>query len=384
MGTIITEDAFKALQKFVRSLEAYADKVENLTSTVSSLSATQHQQADTLANLERMMKQLLIAQGKTPVSEESETVHPPEGDSAIHEAPDDNHSLIRYAKMDFPLFSGDEDPIVWLLRCESYFRNANIRDSNRINFASHHIIGEAQLWYHSETELMQFSSWAAIKTECCLSFGPPRSINALGELKQLLQAGRNIDEYVKDFRTLLMRAGTVQPNQRVDLFTGGLDEIICIDVDRTKPQTLNEAINTARDFSRKCQLLGLLSSKPAPLQTDNNIAQSSARVPLPIRPSPNQQQSKFKFLTPEQKAERIAKNLCYNCDEKFYPAGTHAVESPEFHLNVVTYFKLEDKLDLQDGGDDAFVGRNKSSSSSSLVSHRPVTRSQIRDHITLA
>nr|GLL17129.1 uncharacterized protein LOC109160849 [Ipomoea trifida] len=49
MGNNITEDpAFKALQKSIRSLEAYADKIENLSSTVSSLSATQHQQADAL------------------------------------------------------------------------------------------------------------------------------------------------------------------------------------------------------------------------------------------------------------------------------------------------------------------------------------------------
>ncbi|XP_019171796.1 PREDICTED: uncharacterized protein LOC109167247 [Ipomoea nil] len=242
-----------------------------------------------------MMKQLLIAQGKTPV--------------------------IRYAKMDFPLFSGDEDPSLWLLRCESYFRNANIPDSDRINFAAHHMIGEAQLWYHSETELMKFPSWAAFKTDCCLSFGPPRSINALGELKQLFQAGRNIDEYVKEFRTLLVRAaraGTVQPNQRVDLFTGGLDEIIRIDVEHTKPKTLNEAINTARDFSASANCWDLFSTKPSPLQTSNNIAQSSAHVPLPIPPSTNQQQPKFKFPIPEQKAECIAKNLCYNCDEFFF------------------------------------------------------------------
>nr|GME14727.1 Retrotransposon gag protein [Ipomoea batatas] len=231
---------------------------------------------------------------------------------------------------------------------------------------------------------MQFSSWEAFKIECCLSFRPPRSINALGELKQMFQAGRNIDEYVKDFHTLLMRAGTVQPNQQVDLFTGGLDEIARIDVERTKPKTLNEAINTARDFSRKCQLLGLLSSKPAPLQTNNNIAQSSACVPLPIRPSPNQQQSKFKFLTPEQKAERIAKNLCYNCDEKFFPGHKcchlfilWTLEDGEEPPAWLTSTENFPEFSLNAHSSTTTIGRKKSASSSSSVSHRPEAKPKI-------
>lgn len=150
-GYNLTEDhPFKAQQTSVRSL-AQADKIDNLTTIVASLSATQHNQMASLANLKKLIKQFLIRQSKEPsLEDESETIHQHQEDSLTAEL-HNHHSLIKYAKMDFPLFFGD-DPHVWLLRCDSYFRNAHIPDSERIiNFASYHMIGEPSLWYHSET-----------------------------------------------------------------------------------------------------------------------------------------------------------------------------------------------------------------------------------------
>nr|GMD83635.1 uncharacterized protein LOC109160849 [Ipomoea batatas]GMD92068.1 uncharacterized protein LOC109160849 [Ipomoea batatas]GMD92069.1 uncharacterized protein LOC109160849 [Ipomoea batatas] len=256
------ESAIKALQKSVKALELQHDKIENLSTTVASLSTSSLTQAASLANLEKLVQQLLTSLGKQPVQEEdSVTTVPTEGISTMADIGHHYYRFSRYPKVEFPLFSGEEDPMVWLLRCESSFRHADTPDHKRVPLAAHHMIGEAQLWYHSEIAVSPFASWASFKEECCLSFGPPRSINTLGELKLLFQSNRHIDDYVNDFRAHLARASTVLPAQRVDLFTGGLDEVLRIDVERAKPSSLNEAINTARDFYRKCHVIFECDSK---------------------------------------------------------------------------------------------------------------------------
>nr|GMC64633.1 Retrotransposon gag protein [Ipomoea batatas] len=324
MGTDLNiESAIKALQKSVKALELQHDKIENLSTTVASLSASSHAQAASLANLEKLVQQLLTNLGKQPVQEEdSVTTVPTEGISTMADIGDHSYHFSRYPKVEFPLFSGEEDPMVWLLRCESSFRHADTPDHERVPLATHHMIGEAQLWYHSEIAVSPFASWASFKEECCSSFRPPQSINPLGELKLLFQSSRHIDDYVNDFRVHLARASTVLPAQRVDLFTGGLDEVLRIDVERTKPSSLNEAINTARDFYRKCHVLGLLPAKTTNKDPHPTAHLPSARVSLPPQQPTNHTKSPrppYKFLSPSEKAERDAKKLCYNCDERFFP-----------------------------------------------------------------
>nr|GMC72285.1 pentatricopeptide repeat-containing protein At3g48250, chloroplastic [Ipomoea batatas] len=64
MGTDLnTESAIKALQKSVKALELQFDKIETLSTTVSSLSITSHNHAIALANLEKLVKQLLTQAG---------------------------------------------------------------------------------------------------------------------------------------------------------------------------------------------------------------------------------------------------------------------------------------------------------------------------------
>nr|GLL29002.1 uncharacterized protein LOC109160849 [Ipomoea trifida] len=233
MGTNLNnEPVIKALQKSFKALELQHDIIENLCARIASLSATSHNHATSLANLERLVKHILTNQGKQRVQEEkSEVVVHTEGVSSTANVDHSRH-FHKCPKVEFPLFLGEECPMVWLLRCESSFRHADTPNLDQVILVAYHMIGEAQLWYHSETTVSPFASWATFKEECCLSFGPPRSISLLGELKQLFKTGRHMHN----------------TPSRVDLFTGGLDEVLWIDVERTKPSSLNKAINTTDDF----------------------------------------------------------------------------------------------------------------------------------------
>nr|GMC84498.1 uncharacterized protein LOC109167247 [Ipomoea batatas] len=63
---------------------------------------------------------------------------------------------------------------------------------------AHHMIGEAQLWYTPKLQFSTVHFLGSFKEECCLSFGPPRSLNPLGELKLHFQTGRHIDDYITE------------------------------------------------------------------------------------------------------------------------------------------------------------------------------------------
>nr|GMD24716.1 Retrotransposon gag protein [Ipomoea batatas] len=191
---------------------------------------------------------------------------PPTGSEVQHaNFPADNTApQSRFTKLDFPQYAGKEDPLIWLHRCELYFHTTHTPDREKVGLAAFNMTGEAQLWYYQILRDEPPLSWLLFKEYCKLRFGPPRSNNPLGELANLKQRGRHIDEYVEDFQTLLARATSVRFEQQVDLFTAGLDELLRIDVERSKPASLAEAVNTARDFARKFQLLGLAVARQSP------------------------------------------------------------------------------------------------------------------------
>nr|GLL27068.1 uncharacterized protein LOC109160849 [Ipomoea trifida] len=111
------------------------------------------------ARLEKLVQQLLTSQGKQPVQEEdSIAATQTEGVSTATDIGDHHPHFSPYPKVDFPLLSSEEDPMVWLLRCESSFRHTGTLDHDRVPLAAHHMIGEAQVWYHSEIAVSPFTS----------------------------------------------------------------------------------------------------------------------------------------------------------------------------------------------------------------------------------
>nr|GMD09350.1 uncharacterized protein LOC109160849 [Ipomoea batatas] len=246
---------------------------------------------------------------------------PPAGSEVQHaNFPADNTApQSRFTKLDFPQYAGKEDPLIWLHRCELYFHTTHTPDREKVGLAAFNMTGEAQLWYYQILRDEPPLSWLLFKEYCKLRFGPPRSNNPLGELANLKQRGRHIDEYVEDFQTLLARATSVRFEQQVDLFTAGLDELLRIDVERSKPASLAEAVNTARDFARKFQLLGLAVARQSPrpvssLPSSPVITVTKPRAP----PKPSFKPPPLRRLSPAEQEERKAKGLCFNCDETWF------------------------------------------------------------------
>jgi len=70
-----------------------------------------------------------------------------------------------------------------------------------------------------------------------MRFGPPIRSNALGELKDLRRTG-SVEDYQRQFLALLCRCDNLTWQHQVDLFTSGLGQPLCSDVEMQRPTSL--------------------------------------------------------------------------------------------------------------------------------------------------
>ncbi|KAJ1400267.1 Retrotransposon gag domain [Sesbania bispinosa] len=234
------------------------------------------------------------------------------GSSDDRSDPQSKGSMVpRYSKMEFPTTA----------------------EGDKVGLASFHLLGEAQLWFdqmeQEETEL----NWGCFKEYCHVRFGPPMSNNPLGELANLKQMG-SVEEYQRQFQSLLSRTSDLKHHQQVDLFTAGLVEELRIDIEMQQPGNLGIAMNMARALERKQRvsqgtpILRSSMSWPSSKNTSNSSvisanrnsnARGGGQTTKPVASSSRVGYSApfVKRLTWAEMAERRAKGLCYNCDESY-------------------------------------------------------------------
>ncbi|KAK5787464.1 hypothetical protein PVK06_042118 [Gossypium arboreum] len=237
----------------------------------------------------------------------------------------------RYSKMEFPTYDGVGDPLGWLKRCENFFGNQRTNEEDKVGLASFHLLGEAQLWFDQIEEEEANLDWERFRECCHVRFGPPMSNNPLGELANLRQTG-TVEEYQRQFQSLLARTTDLKPRQQVNLFTTGLVEELRFDIEMQHPGNLGVAMNMAQALERKQKVSSKMLSQtnlnwPASQNTGSNsiipttksFAKGRGQT---IEPTGNNgkigSSAPFiKRLTRIEMAERRAKGLCYNCDESY-------------------------------------------------------------------
>jgi len=87
--------------------------------------------------------------------------------------------------LDFPTYDGKEDPLNWLNHCEQFFRRQRTLASDRVWFASYHLVGAARSWYYTLEQDEGVPSWERFKDLCHLRFGSAVRTNRLAEVAQL-------------------------------------------------------------------------------------------------------------------------------------------------------------------------------------------------------
>ncbi|XP_066311819.1 uncharacterized protein [Miscanthus floridulus] len=232
----------------------------------------------------------------------------------------------KHKKWDFPRFDGTTDPLLFLNKCEAYFRQHRTMAEERVGHAAYHLVDAAQLLYDQLQEDEGTPTWGRFKDLLNLRFGPPLRSAPLFELTECRRTG-TVEEYTNRFQDLLPRAGRLDEAQRVQLFTGGLLPPLSHAVRIHNPATLAAAMSLARqvelmEADRQAPLPPRPPPRITPASPAPRLALPAAQplLPLPAPPAAGQQgrgESKQGCLTPEEMAERHRKGLCFNCNEKY-------------------------------------------------------------------
>jgi hypothetical protein len=103
--------------------------------------------------------------------------------------------------------------------------------------ASLHLEGAAIEWYYALERDYDVITWPRFEELVNMRFDPPVRTNGLADLKEL-QRTDMVDEYQRQFLTLLCCCDDMAPRQQVQMFTAGLGEPLRTDVELAAPMEL--------------------------------------------------------------------------------------------------------------------------------------------------
>ncbi|XP_066323760.1 uncharacterized protein [Miscanthus floridulus] len=317
----------------------------------------------TIADLCEMMKsfqrEISSMKADMAVMKEKSASSSENGIGGRADGPRDLDRPPKFQKLDFPRYDGKSDPMLFINKCESYFRQQRTMAEERVWMASYNLEDIAQLWFIQLQEDEGTPPWGRFKDLLNLRFGPPLRAAPLFELAECRRSG-TVEEYSNRFQALLPRAGRLEEDQRVQLFMGGLLPPLSHAVRLHHPATLAAAMSLARqvemmEIDRLQQAPAqpaprapqpapaprpALAAAPAPLALPAPVPRPALLAPL-VRGGANP----IKRLSAEEQADRRRLGLCYNCNEP-YSRGHNRVCRRLFFIDGV-------EIDAEPAGDAA-------------------------------
>ncbi|KAG6484232.1 hypothetical protein ZIOFF_061027 [Zingiber officinale] len=199
-------------------------------------------------------------------------------------------------KVEFPRWENN-DPIGWISRAEKYFRFHGTSDNAKVDLASINLEGDAIQWYDWLEACHGPPKWEEFKEELINRFGPSGYENVDGELAKIRQTS-TVLEYQGRFERLSNRTRDWSEKQLLGTFIEGLRLDIRREVKMNQPRTMKAALSFARLQEEKINEEGRRNNKV--------IRENPSHYSTPRR------------LTKEEIKERMAKGLCWHCDEKWH------------------------------------------------------------------
>ena len=236
-------------------------------------------------------------------------------------------------KLEFPKFDGS-NPRVWIKKASKYFELCKIPYEQRVDLASLHMLDKAENWISSYLAVRKNVEWGVFTSDLTARFRDETGINIVEQFNKLTQQD-SLEKYIDDFedlRAVMLQINHILPdNYILDSFIGGLKPSVKPFVRAFKPNSISQAIEYARLQEESLAVMLQRSSKftfnsPKPVQSVPLLANSKP----PLLPTPQtkpdqlsvtkfnpRQNRNTKFVPADIRAEKIAKGLCYFCDQAY-------------------------------------------------------------------
>ncbi|GKV34701.1 hypothetical protein SLEP1_g43051 [Rubroshorea leprosula] len=244
-------------------------------------------------------------------------------------------SMIRFGKVDFPVFDGTDSVKGWLFQSEQFFEINEIGEGFKSQIAGMYMKGKALQWLQAYMKgKIKWSSWEEFCTAVCVRFGVAFKMKPMAKWRNIVQIG-TVLEYQQEFEKVRARVSCSE-EFAVEMFIGGLKEEIRHAVNCSDPKTLieayciaqlHEANYEANFHSMMKQFEPLVGIPPF---TQRNSALLSSVTPQPPR------NKNIRTLSEKELEEKKAKGLCFWCDEKFVP-GHRCHQKKLFNIEVASF-----------------------------------------------
>lgn len=265
------------------------------------------------------------------------------GSGPRHDA-EGTDSHIPKMRVDAPKFDG-KDPHGWIFRVEEYFDIFDTPQPQRLRFVGVLLEGTASDWYRYMKRNNLLTDWAAFLEALKTRFDPNFYQSAVGSLSKLTQK-TTVMSYQTEFEQLLTHVDGVREGDLIAMYVAGLRSPLDREVQLRAPTTLVQAFALAKEFEavRSEYSSGNSSwgrrpsnntrSQPAVQPTAGPTATTGTSKSIPIRK-----------LTQAEKAERISKGLCYNCDETW--SRTHEWVPKFLCLTIADDIDIDDSIEVE-------------------------------------
>ncbi|GJS70754.1 reverse transcriptase domain-containing protein [Tanacetum coccineum] len=171
------------------------------------------------------------------------------GSSSFNSSENSNDNMIPNG------IEGAVDLIRWFERIESVFSRSNCAEENKVAFATGTLTDNALSWWNSYAQpigIYQANQITRIKLKILLTnkYCPRTKVKKMeDEFYNLVVKGNDLKTYIRRFQELAVLCPNMVPNAEklMEVFINGLPRSIEGNVTASKPQTLEEAINIARN-----------------------------------------------------------------------------------------------------------------------------------------
>lgn len=293
-----------------------------------------------------------------------------EGRQPLHNISMNGGSLIQFnPKVNFSTFHGN-DPRGWINKCNRYSCLCKINDNQKVDLTSLHLKGPAETWFTSYIMGRKGVSWDDFIVDVCRRFRDNFGGKVTEEFNRLQQDG-TIDEYLAKFEELkallLVRTPTMLASYFLESFIGGLKPVVKPLVRATNPQTVDMAIEQARFHEEHIVALKLPPDRPFKTALIHLTNFTKALLPTPTlytktpqnfpprapqnNPNTNRNpslsvQRPLRFIPVAERAEKMAKGLCFFCDQTFERGHKCATNGKQLFLIEVLGKEEEEDLEL--------------------------------------
>lgn len=352
---------------------------QTIDEQVRSLEHRQDVQTQKLTQIDATLVQLMtvVARIEGQLSKDSETVT---RSGTIRPNPEAGtpNTLKFVPKLEFPKFDG-MNPRCWMKKCARYFELCKIPAEQKVDLASLYMVDKAESWISSYLSGRRNVDWDDFIVDLTARFKDDTS--TIVENFNKLHQNDSLESYIDEFenlKSIMKQNNHVLPDAYVlDSFVGGLKSSVKPFVKAFKPATIADAIQYARLQEESLAFTDIKVVKTSvpvfgklnPVSTQPLLANTKPPLlPTPVSNASNKNNqldlTKFtpkaqgprqtRYIPADVRAEKIAKGLCYFCDQPYERGHRCKFKEPQLFTVEVPGDEVEEELQDSESNDIVF------------------------------